>query len=193
MFGFKPHHSHAAHDEGGRRHARGDFWPHGGHGPQHGRGGRLGRLFAHGDLHLLFLHLIAEKPRHGYETIKAVEEMVGGAYSPSPGTVYPTLTMLEEQGYATVSTEEGGKKLYTATAEGRAYLDLNQGAVSALLERVGQIGRERSGARPPQLVRAVEGLRMALALKSGSAPLSLPQIEAIVEALDEATRKIERA
>ena len=61
---------------------------------RHGRGGGLGRFFAHGDLRLVILHLIAEKPRHGYEIIKAIEEQVAGAYSPSPGVIYPTLTLL---------------------------------------------------------------------------------------------------
>jgi hypothetical protein len=65
--------------------------------------GGLGRFFAHGDLRLVILHLIAEKPRHGYEIIKAIEEQVAGAYSPSPGVIYPTLTLLEELGYVTVS------------------------------------------------------------------------------------------
>ena len=77
---------------------------HLGHG-RHGHGGRsgLGRFFAHGDLRLVILHLIAEKPRHGYEIIKAIEEQVGGAYSPSPGVIYPTLTLLEEIGYQLVA------------------------------------------------------------------------------------------
>ena len=72
---------------------------------RHHRGGRfgLGRLFAHGDLRLVILHLIAEQPRHGYDIIKAIEDQVGGAYSPSAGVVYPTLTMLEELGYVTVT------------------------------------------------------------------------------------------
>jgi DNA-binding PadR family transcriptional regulator len=65
------------------------------HGGGHGRSG-LRRFFAHGDLRLVILRLIAEKPRHGYEIIKAIEERVAGAYSPSPGVIYPTLTLLEE-------------------------------------------------------------------------------------------------
>jgi hypothetical protein len=78
-----------------------------------GRGGP-GRLFASGDLRFLLLELIAEKPRHGYELIKAIEEKLGGAYSPSPGVIYPMLTLLEETGLATV-TNEGTRKLYSIT------------------------------------------------------------------------------
>src|ERR1700710_3114058 len=110
---------------------------HGLHGPHgrgpgdrrmFGRGGRgdLARFFAHGDLRLVILHLIAEKPRHGYEIIKAIEERVGGAYSPSPGTVYPTLTLLEELGHVTVTPGEGTKRLHTITPEGQSFLDGNR-------------------------------------------------------------------
>src|SRR3569832_1692026 len=87
---------------------------------------RRERLFEHGDLRFVVLDLIAEKPRHGYEVIKAIEERVGGAYSPSPGVVYPTLTMLEELGCITQSPEAGGKKLYTITPEGETVLADNR-------------------------------------------------------------------
>src|SRR5208282_3455155 len=96
-----------------------------------GLGGRRGRVFDHGDLRLVVLQLIAEQPRHGYEIIKAIEDRVGGAYSPSPGVVYPTLTMLEELGHVTVA-EQDGKKLHTLTTLGRDYLDENRQAVEAL-------------------------------------------------------------
>src|SRR5579862_2392690 len=98
-----------------------------------GRGGRsrIGRLFAHGDLRLVILHLIAEKPRHGYDIIKAIEDRVGGAYSPSPGVIYPTLTMLEELGHVTVSPGEGAKKLHAITAEGGAYLQAHRMTLEA--------------------------------------------------------------
>ena len=76
-------------------------------GGRHRGGGRLGRVFGHGDLKLVLLALIAEQPRHGYQLIRTIEEMFGGAYSPSPGTVYPTLTLLEEMGYARVEAQEG--------------------------------------------------------------------------------------
>src|ERR1700748_915239 len=128
-------HSHHHHE---RRFARGDHH----HGEErhsrHGRGGRsgLGRFFAHGDLRLVILHLIAEKPRHGYDIIKAIEEHVGGAYSPSAGVIYPTLTMLEELGHVTVTVGDGGKKLHTLTPEGQTYLDTYRPAVDALLARM---------------------------------------------------------
>jgi hypothetical protein len=103
-----------------------------GHGD--GMGGRFrgGRVFGHGDLKLILLALIAEQPRHGYELIRTIEEMFDGAYAPSPGAVYPTLTLLEELGHASVASGDG-KKLYTITAEGNAFLAANKEAVDAVM------------------------------------------------------------
>src|SRR5712672_3287371 len=103
-------HRHSDTDHG-RRFSRAER-QHLGHNRHRRQGGGLGRFFAQGDLRLVILHLIAEKPRHGYEIIKAIEEQVAGAYSPSPGVIYPTLTLLEELGYVTVSTGDGAKKLH---------------------------------------------------------------------------------
>src|SRR3954463_3050023 len=111
-------------------------WREGGHahsGFEHrGRRGRGGRFFDQGDLRLVILALLAEQPRHGYEIIKAIEERLGGAYAPSPGVVYPTLTWLEELGYAALAEGAGSKKLYSATPEGLEYLDQNKGQVEGL-------------------------------------------------------------
>jgi PadR family transcriptional regulator len=82
---------------------------------RHGHGSRsagLGRFFAQGDLRLVILHLIAERPRHGYEIIKEIEDQVGGAYSPSPGVIYPTLTLLEELGYMRRSLQAMERRSY---------------------------------------------------------------------------------
>ncbi|HEV2211714.1 MAG TPA: PadR family transcriptional regulator [Gammaproteobacteria bacterium] len=97
-----------------------------------GRGFRTGRKLASGDLQLVILSLLADKPRHGYEIIKDVEERSGGFYSPSPGVVYPALTYLEEIEYATVEVE-GAKKRYHITDAGRAHLDANRAAADAIL------------------------------------------------------------
>src|SRR5476651_119641 len=100
-----------------------------------GRGPREGRMFEGGDLRLVILSQIAEKPRHGYELIKDLGERVGGDYSPSPGVGYPTLTYLEEIGHASVVTDHAGRKLYEATAEGKAYLETNKEQVAAIFAR----------------------------------------------------------
>jgi DNA-binding PadR family transcriptional regulator len=119
---------------------RGPGW---GHGPEGGGGDwfRVGRMLAQGDLKLLALALIAEQPRHGYELIKLIEEKTQGAYSPSPGVVYPTLTFLEEAGYVTAEAE-GAKKRYTITEEGRAHLEENRDVAEMVLARLEAIGRK---------------------------------------------------
>lgn len=104
------------------------------------RRGRSGRMFEQGDLKFVILQLIDEKPRHGYEIIKELEERSGGRYAPSPGTVYPTLTMLEEMGFVTSAAEPAGKKVYTITDEGRKYLADNRTAADDVLGRLAELG-----------------------------------------------------
>jgi DNA-binding PadR family transcriptional regulator len=123
-------------------------WRSGGEG-RHGMGGgmpRLGRLVGSGDLQLIALSLIAERPRHGYEIIKVLEEKTSGAYSPSPGMVYPTLTFLEEAEYVTAQAE-GAKKLYTITELGAAHLATNRDYVDALLARLAAVGEKAARIR----------------------------------------------
>ena len=167
-----------------------DGGPEGGVGERGGRGG--GRFFDQGGLRLVVLKLIAEKPRHGYELIKALEEASGGAYSPSPGVIYPTLTLLEEMGFTTASDAGGGRKLFTITAEGEAHLDASSAMVKAIFEKMAAIA-ERAGAFHPQIVRARENLRAALRLKIGAGGLSPEQAEAIAAALDAAAKAVEAA
>jgi DNA-binding PadR family transcriptional regulator len=183
------------HPQREERHFRGQgpFAGHFGEGERpfwRGRGGP-GRLFASGDLRFLLLALIAEKPRHGYELIKAIEEKLGGAYSPSPGVIYPMLTLLEETGLASV-TNEGTRKLYSITEEGKQTLEENRALVDAIFERMSGVGAAaRPADRDPQILRAIQNLRVALGLRS--ATLSAEQRSRIVEILDQAAREIEKA
>lgn len=103
------------------------FGPFGG--PEHKR--RFGR----GDLKYVILDLLKDQPRHGYDVIRALEERFHGFYSPSPGSVYPTLQLLEDQGYLT-SSEQEGKRVYTITDEGRAFLAERSQTVDDLHARV---------------------------------------------------------
>ena len=112
----------------------GAFW-WGGPGPR-GRRRGPGRMFEQGDLKYVILRLLDEKPRHGYEIIKELEDRFGGAYSPSPGTVYPTLTMLEDLGYARANVEDGGRKIYAITDDGRAYLAEHSETVDGIFDRM---------------------------------------------------------
>lgn len=151
-----------------------------GHGGRHrhgffdgaGRGGRDGfgrggggRFFGPGDLRMLLLWLIGEKPRHGYELIKAVEQLVGGAYSPSPGSVYPILSLLEDMGQIEASASEGAKKLFKITDEGRNALTQEQPAIEGLLSRMRIMARTMGGMRPPEpIFQVFQTLKTAVAL-----------------------------
>jgi DNA-binding PadR family transcriptional regulator len=155
-----------------------------------GRGG--GRPFDHGELRLVVLALVAEQPRHGYEIIKAIEERLGGGYTPSPGVVYPTLTMLEELGHATVE-EIGGKKLYTITEQGRAYLAANQAATDRAMGRMQERGGRPGLGQMLQVIRALANFKMALKLKQRCGTLTDEQVKVIVAAIDAAAVTIERS
>ncbi len=162
------------------------------HDRHHGGGrSRLGRFFEHGDLRLVLLALIAEKPAHGYELIKAIEEKAGGAYSPSPGVIYPTLTLLDEQGFVTVSTTEGSKKLHTITPEGTAFLEANRGTVDAIFARMGEAGGGRHGLRP-QVLRAMGNLKLALRLRLSRGAVNEAEAARIAAILDGAAAEIEK-
>src|ERR1700751_6204758 len=187
-------HSHSDH---GRRFGRAEYSQDGhqlGHNRRgrQGRGGAPARFCPHGALRLVLLPLTAEKPRHGYEIIKEIEEQVAGAYSPSPGVIYPTLTHLEELGYVTVSTGDGAKKLHEITAEGRAFLDANRRAVDARLARMADASRAHGGGTPPPVLRAMENLKLALRLRLSRGPLSEEQINAVAAAIDAAATGVEQ-
>jgi DNA-binding PadR family transcriptional regulator len=196
-------HHHDFRHKHGQRFARGEHRDHDGHHSgrkRNGRGGwssnptdlELRRFFAHGDLRLVILRLIAEKPRHGYEIIKEIEERVAGAYSPSPGVIYPTLTLLEELGYVAVSPGEGARKLHTITDAGRTFLAANGPAVDALFARMEEASAARGGGPAPQILRAMENLKLAVRLRLGRGPLSEGQITAVTAALDAAAVTVEQ-
>ena len=140
----------------------------------------------------MVLGLISERPRHGYEIIKEIEDRVAGTYTPSPGVIYPTLTMLEELGQATV-TESDGKKLYAITADGTTYLAANKSTVDNALQRMQSVNTAHSGGPAPEIMRARENLKMALRLREARGPLTEQQIRDIASALDAAAVAIERS
>jgi DNA-binding PadR family transcriptional regulator len=183
---------HCGHGRGGRHFGRGgrEFFEEfmGRHG--RGFGGDRERLFDSGELRLVILALVAEKPSHGYEIIKAVEERLSGGYAPSPGVVYPTLTLLEEEGYATVSTSEGSKKLYTVTEQGMEYLKTHQATISAIFGRMEQAGKIFGRGRSPQIMRALMNLKFALKMRANQGNLSTEQTNRIVEAIDSVAKVI---
>jgi DNA-binding PadR family transcriptional regulator len=175
-----------------------------------GMGGRafgMGRKLASVDLQLLILGLLAEKPYHGYQIIKALDERTKGFYVPSPGMVYPALTYLEEIGHATVQTE-GTRKLYHITDAGKQHLEDNRNRAEVMFtqfERVGErmdrlrramhadesgeetAGEERRGSK--DLLRARRDLKAALADKWDG---SREEQQRVAEILKRATAEIQR-
>jgi DNA-binding PadR family transcriptional regulator len=159
------HHERHAGPFGGR-HGGGDFFADWSEMRGGGRRGGGGRMFGHGDLKLLLLALVEQQPRHGYELIRIIEDMFHGQYSPSPGAIYPTLTMLEELGHAEVTNEQGGRKLYAITDAGRAYLDENRAAVDAVTARTEHSARMAAKMAAPMAVRkAMHALKHALLMR----------------------------
>ena len=135
-------HGHHGHSGGGDSGFVGRFTHFmGGMGGGAGRGFRAARMLASGDLQLIILFLLEQKPRHGYEIIRALEEHSSGLYTPSPGVVYPALTYLEEMGYA-ASEATGNKKLYTITDPGKEHLTGNRKIVDETLEQLARFGRK---------------------------------------------------
>ena len=155
----------------GRYARRGPFF--GGMAGGHGfgwHGFRAGRKLGSDDLQLLILALLADKPRHGYEIIKALEERSGGFYSPSPGMVYPALTYLDELGYASAETE-GTKKLYRISDEGRAHLERNRRTVDAILVQLAWVGARMEHVR--ELFTGQEPGRYGESAEDGGSELEL--------------------
>lgn len=155
-----------------------------------GRGGGWGggRMLGHGDLRLLVLALIGEKPRHGYDVIRAIEEKFAGAYAPSPGAVYPLLTMLEEQDLIR-STPEGAKKLYSVTPDGEAFLKENEAAIAGILARIELAASHYSSRTAPEEVwEAWKTLKQAMNLPR--APWTKEEADRIRAILEKAAREI---
>ena len=152
-----------------------------------GRHGPGGRLLEHGNLRVLVLHLINEAPRHGYELIKAIEDLTGGAYAPSPGVIYPTLTMLEELDQVCAETD-GTKRLFSITEAGKQALAQAQPMLDAMLARL-SMATIRDGIMPVR--RAMENLKTALRMKLGSRSADAETMRKATDMIDELVRKIE--
>ena len=170
-----------------------DFDDLGGRGGWGGRRGReRKRMFESGELRLVLLKLIADEPRHGYELIKAVEDLTEGEYAPSPGVVYPTLTMLEDMGLIAEKKSKDSKKVYEATDEGRAHLEENSEEVDVLIERLEGHGHHRRRGQRPEIGRAIGNLMAALRNRIASRGWNEELLNEVVDILDEAAQRIER-
>jgi DNA-binding PadR family transcriptional regulator len=188
---FGDHHQHrCGGPRGSGRGGRGPRSMFGGGGPMggrggFGRGGGGGRMFGPGDLRLLLLSLIEEKQRHGYELIKDLELKFGGAYSPSPGSVYPTLTLLEELGHVRSTTTEGSKRLFEITDEGRRYLRENEAMLTSIRKRM-QMAARATEMPPDDLHHAMHTLKAALMFhRGGWSDAETERVRRIIEAAAE--------
>lgn len=182
------------HDRGERgfhrsRHGWGGRMGHHGEGREH-RGGRGGRFFGHGDLRFVILALLEEQSRHGYELIKALEERTGGAYRPSPGVVYPTLAMLEDEGMIRQAEGEAGRKHFEITPEGKAELDRNRAGVEAVFAKMDDASKSAGPGRP-RIGRAMMNLGMSIKNRM-SRPVSPEDLDRIVGMIDDTAAAIER-
>ncbi|MEP0393280.1 MAG: PadR family transcriptional regulator [Erythrobacter sp.] len=162
---------------------------------------RRGRMFGAGELRLALLALIAKEPRHGYELIRAIEDMTGGSYAPSPGAVYPTLQMLEEEGLIKPAKSKSGnedesssKKPFKITKYGKEELADQTEEVADLMERLGEHGErtERIKQKSPDLFRAMGNLGTVLKNRAKAGKLDQAAINEIVDIIDEVAKRIER-
>lgn len=193
MHGHKRHRGECSHgwhmsaDEGGghgrRRGRGGPFGRHRG-GPFGGRGPRM---FDSGALRLVVLGLIAEEPRHGYDIIKALEAKFQGAYTPSPGAIYPMLQMLEEADLV-VSEAEGNKRLFSITDQGRAYLEENKAELERINAQIQHVAGRAGGVAIGDELRA---LRWTIHSRMRSGEWSADQMEKARDLLKTARREIE--
>jgi DNA-binding PadR family transcriptional regulator len=189
------HHPHAAHFAArfgrhgfGRHHGWGG-WSEGG---EEGRGGRRRRVFDSGELKLVLLKLISDQPRHGYELIRAIEELTGGFYVPSPGVVYPTLTLLQDMDQIEEAQSDNARKPFAIRPEGSKQLAEKKDEVAALFARLAEFAEARERADGGPIRRAMGNLRAVLINRLERGEAKGETLHEIAAILDEAARKIER-
>lgn len=191
---YHPHHRRfcAPHDfeRGGGRHG-GPFG--GGHGGGHGgRGFGRRRLFSNEALQLILLKLIADAPRHGYDLIREIEALSAEAYAPSPGVVYPTLTLLADMGLIAEQPEQGSRKLFAITEAGEAHLASNQAQVQEALDRLASLARRAERVDGAPIRRAMQNLSMAVRARLDREGADGDTMLDVAALIDEAASKIER-
>jgi DNA-binding PadR family transcriptional regulator len=148
-------------------------------------------MFDAGEIRLVILRLLSAEPSYGYQLIKTMEARLGGGYTPSAGVVYPTLTMLEEEGLIAAAQTEG-KKVYSVTEEGLKYLEANKERVGQLFERLEETGRGFKRGRSPELMKAFMDLRGAVMSKMWRRNATPEQIKKIAEAIHKAAEEIDK-
>jgi DNA-binding PadR family transcriptional regulator len=157
-----------------------------------GRGRRARRMFESGELRLVLLKLIADEPRHGYDLIRAIEELTGGEYAPSPGVIYPTLTLLQDMALIEEAAGEGARKPFQITDEGRSHLEERAEEVEGLFERLNDLKpREGSMAGSP-VWRAMRNLGVAIRNRMAHGDVTEDTMHELAALIDEFAQRVER-
>jgi DNA-binding PadR family transcriptional regulator len=185
------YHDHGSHRHGAGRHGHYGYGRGGRGEPDDARGGRRRRVFDSGELRLVLLKLIADQPRHGYDLIRAIEELTGGSYVPSPGIVYPTLTLLQDMGQIEEAAPGGARKQFAVTAEGSEHLAAKKPEVEALFARLSQLATAHKRTDGGPIRRAMENLRAVL-MNRLDRDAETETLHAVAAILDDAAQKIER-
>jgi DNA-binding PadR family transcriptional regulator len=158
-----------------------------------GRGSRRrSQMFESGEVKFVILRLLKEKPRHGYEVIKALEEKMAGCYTPSAGTVYPTLQLLEDEGYVR-AVDTDGKKVYHVTPEGEQYLEQHRDLLDEILDRVRETVRDFTGGGIGEVQGAFAHLAAVTFKKAWRRGPDDPALKRVAEILRKAGDEIEEA
>ena len=157
-----------------------------------GGGRRSRRMFESGELRLVLLKLIADEPRHGYDLIRAIEDLTGGEYAPSPGVVYPTLTLLQDMGLIEEAAGEGPRKPFQVTDEGRGHLEEKAEEVEALFDRLEDLAPKESHHGGATIGRGIQNLMAAVRNRVSRVGWDEELTHEITAILDEAAQRIER-
>lgn len=155
-------------------------------------GGRRARMFDGSELRLVLLKLIADAPRHGYDLIRAIEALTAGAYAPSPGVVYPTLTLLDEMGLIDEQQSEGAKKRFAATEAGQTHLSEQAEQVAAIMARLHAMGAHRERVDAAPIRRAMGNLKVALGETLGRGDVPQERLHEMAAMIDELAQRVER-
>jgi DNA-binding PadR family transcriptional regulator len=171
----------------GHRRRFGSGW-----GEERGEGYGRRRIFDSGELRLVLLKLISDEPRHGYDLIRAIEDLTGGAYVPSPGVVYPALSMLQDLGHIEGTESENSRKAFAITQAGGADLAANAAKVDALFTRLADLAATRNQTDSAPVRRALDNLRAVLRHRLSGEGVRKETLHEVAAIIDEAAQRIER-
>jgi DNA-binding PadR family transcriptional regulator len=149
-------------------------------------------MFGQGELRLLLLSLLITEQRHGYDLIRAIEDLTGGAYAPSPGVVYPTLSLLVDEALIAEAPGDGARRAFAATDAGRAEVEARADEIAAIIDRLKALAEASNREASPSILRAMANLKLALKGRVFAAAFNESVAHQIADILDEAARRIER-